>query len=98
MFHTYDCADLCSGANLSLTSLAKQSFLGGRYVTIPSPCGQDCTFAIDVPAPYFNCLAGTAMSSADFATIQNYYFKNSSSPVGSSAANYFNPLRWSYIA
>lgn len=91
-------ADTASGANLSLTSLAKRSVIGGRYITMPSPCGPNCTFAIEVPAPSFACTPGIAMSTSDFAALQNWYFSNTSKPVGSAANSFFDPVRWSYIA
>ena len=38
-----------------ITSPIKVSLLRGQYLTIPSPCGQNCSYSISFPGPTFKC-------------------------------------------
>ena len=38
-----------------IASPVKISLLRGRYLTIPSPCGQNCSYSISFPGPTFKC-------------------------------------------
>lgn len=38
-----------------ITSPINVSLLRGQYLTIPSPCGQNCSYSISFPGPTFKC-------------------------------------------
>ncbi|KAF7593527.1 hypothetical protein BBP40_011255 [Aspergillus hancockii] len=44
-----------SGPSNQLNRLATQSIVGGRYLISPSPCGPNCSYAIDITGPSFRC-------------------------------------------
>lgn len=35
--------------------VARQAILAGSYITSPSPCGQNCSYSIDISGPSFQC-------------------------------------------
>ncbi|EEA28940.1 hypothetical protein EYB25_000151 [Talaromyces marneffei] len=52
--------------------LATQSMLAGSYITSPSPCGQNCSYTIDVNAPTFQCNE-SSVSSDLFSWVNHTY-------------------------
>lgn len=47
--------DTYSGPTNMVRRVATQSMLAGSYITSLSPCGQNCSYTIDVNAPTFQC-------------------------------------------
>ena len=45
----------CRAPTPVVTRLATQVLLGGRYLTWPSPCGNNCTYAIQFQGPSYQC-------------------------------------------
>ncbi|KAI9927244.1 hypothetical protein ASPWEDRAFT_46700 [Aspergillus wentii DTO 134E9] len=47
--------DAYSAPTNELSRIARQSILAGRYLTSPSPCGQNCSYTLEVNGPSFKC-------------------------------------------
>ncbi|KAF9895119.1 hypothetical protein FE257_000021 [Aspergillus nanangensis] len=50
-----DAFDAYSGPTVQVNRIAKQVIIGGNYLTSTSPCGQNCTYAIDIIGPSWKC-------------------------------------------
>ena len=41
--------------SIDLSRIGKQTIISGNYLTFPSPCGQNCSYTINIEGPGFNC-------------------------------------------
>ena len=41
--------------SIDLSRIGKETIISGKYLTFPSPCGQNCSYTINIEGPGFNC-------------------------------------------